>query len=521
MLPSSLGKVNLSLRNLLRNRLCLAHALFPTLRRPKGTHPSGRAVRQLSTKRLILQDGNTISVLLPPSFSCHHPHQRQQQPLQPLQLPAPTFQSLKFTTQTSPEIPLPTATILSTPPAHECSLALDGRSHHGDTIALLQDRSSRDFHHTRDPATSHQQPSPLPTPPERAFAQPILSLQSPATVQSGSLWRNPCVGGTLAGNYRVGDYNVDYSAQESHPGEQSQQQHGYDTTPSHQHHRSSIHHGAAHTPSLHDPSPGHHSHHPAMPQHHSHHSHHSHHVLMDPGHQLGHARHLGPPHYGAPGPVVAPLYPSMTTPTQSHTPHGAPKRSRPDELDLSLPGMPDLEQTDLESMQHTPLGSAYGQTGVQQVQPTHHHHRLPDTSPPSKMMRRDGDIGDRGGAPSVVGQAGMPAPAPRPRGPKLKFTPEDDQLLIDLKENKSLTWKQIADFFPGRSSGTLQVRYCTKLKAKTTQWTEETDQKLRTALQDYENEKWRIVANKVGTGFTPAACRERAQELIEGISAPL
>lgn len=73
-----------------------------------------------------------------------------------------------------------------------------------------------------------------------------------------------------------------------------------------------------------------------------------------------------------------------------------------------------------------------------------------------------------------MGQEGMPEPAPRPRGPKLKFTPEDDQLLIDLKENKSLTWKQIADFFPGRSSGTLQVRYCTKLKAKTTQWTDET-----------------------------------------------
>jgi hypothetical protein len=68
----------------------------------------------------------------------------------------------------------------------------------------------------------------------------------------------------------------------------------------------------------------------------------------------------------------------------------------------------------------------------------------------------------------------LPSPAPRPRGPKLKFTPEDDALLVDLKENKSLTWKQIAEFFPGRSSGTLQVRYCTKLKAKTTQWTDET-----------------------------------------------
>jgi hypothetical protein len=44
---------------------------------------------------------------------------------------------------------------------------------------------------------------------------------------------------------------------------------------------------------------------------------------------------------------------------------------------------------------------------------------------------------------------------------------------MDLKEKKSLTWKQIADFFPGRSSGTLQVRYCTKLKAKATVWSDQ------------------------------------------------
>ncbi|KAI6257842.1 hypothetical protein MCOR07_010538 [Pyricularia oryzae] len=161
------------------------------------------------------------------------------------------------------------------------------------------------------------------------------------------------------------------------------------------------------------------------------------------------------------------------------------------------------------------MGASYAQSAST---PQHHHHRMPETGPPSKMMRRDsqGAGGVGGGAPSVVGQAGMPPPAQRPRGPKLKFTAEDDALLVDLKENKSLTWKQIAEFFPGRSSGTLQVRYCTKLKAKTTQWTEENDQKLRTALQDYEREKWRIVSSKVGTGFTPAACQERAIALEGG-----
>ncbi|KAK6851502.1 hypothetical protein PG995_011627 [Apiospora arundinis] len=246
---------------------------------------------------------------------------------------------------------------------------------------------------------------------------------------------------------------------------------------------------------------------------------HQHQILMDPSHLGGlpgsrHMGHPGPSHYGAPGPAThgLPLYPSMT-PTQPQS--AGSKRSRPDDLDLTVSGLADLDQSDLDSMQQTPMGSAYTHAPPPPgAPPTHHHHRLPDQGPPTKMMRRDtGDGGlssaAGGGAPSVVGQVGMPAPAPRPRGPKLKFTPEDDQLLIDLKENKNLTWKQIADFFPGRSSGTLQVRYCTKLKAKTTQWTDETDQKLRTALADYESEKWRIIANKVGTGFTPVACRER------------
>lgn len=42
-------------------------------------------------------------------------------------------------------------------------------------------------------------------------------------------------------------------------------------------------------------------------------------------------------------------------------------------------------------------------------------------------------------------------------------------------------------------------------------------QKLRTALHDYEQEKWRIIAQKVGTGFTSAACKEKAQELEGGL----
>ena len=123
-----------------------------------------------------------------------------------------------------------------------------------------------------------------------------------------------------------------------------------------------------------------------------------------------------------------------------------------------------------------PYGHSHGHGLAQQQPAPNHSHQIPITiDGTGKRFRADGESSQMSiGAPSMVGMEGMPEPAAKPRGPKLKFTPEDDALLVDLKENKSLTWKQIAEFFPGRSSGTLQVRYCTKLKAKTTQWTEET-----------------------------------------------
>ncbi len=32
-------------------------------------------------------------------------------------------------------------------------------------------------------------------------------------------------------------------------------------------------------------------------------------------------------------------------------------------------------------------------------------------------------------------------------------------------------------------------------------------------MREYENDKWRIISTKVGSGFSPAACREKATEL--------
>jgi hypothetical protein len=32
-------------------------------------------------------------------------------------------------------------------------------------------------------------------------------------------------------------------------------------------------------------------------------------------------------------------------------------------------------------------------------------------------------------------------------------------------------------------------------------------------MQEYENDRWRIISSKVGAGFSPVACRDKAEEL--------
>lgn len=74
---------------------------------------------------------------------------------------------------------------------------------------------------------------------------------------------------------------------------------------------------------------------------------------------------------------------------------------------------------------------------------------------------------NRGPQESMINRPGFPTKAPA-RGGRARFQPEDDERLKWLKEKApvKMSWEQIAEFFPGRKSGTLQVRYCTKLKEK-------------------------------------------------------
>ncbi len=63
-----------------------------------------------------------------------------------------------------------------------------------------------------------------------------------------------------------------------------------------------------------------------------------------------------------------------------------------------------------------------------------------------------------------------------------RFTSEENAQLVDLKQNRNFSWKQIKRFFSERSIETLQVHYCTKLKI--------------TSIARKKRRLWRIVDNK-------------------------
>lgn len=44
------------------------------------------------------------------------------------------------------------------------------------------------------------------------------------------------------------------------------------------------------------------------------------------------------------------------------------------------------------------------------------------------------------------------------------YSTDENNLLVKLKEERKLSWKEITDYFPGRKSSALQVHYSTKLK---------------------------------------------------------
>ncbi|TKA24037.1 hypothetical protein B0A50_06928 [Salinomyces thailandicus] len=95
----------------------------------------------------------------------------------------------------------------------------------------------------------------------------------------------------------------------------------------------------------------------------------------------------------------------------------------------------------------------------------------------SKVKPRTVPIGD------LIAERSVPRPAPPTHdnsmplaaiphddapasGAKVRFTPADNALLVKLKEEDQLTWDEILLHFPGRTKGTMQSHYSSKVKPR-------------------------------------------------------
>ena len=82
---------------------------------------------------------------------------------------------------------------------------------------------------------------------------------------------------------------------------------------------------------------------------------------------------------------------------------------------------------------------------------------IPESYPPGPYRRRaDRDQSTLAGSSATV--------SGKPRS----YTSDENAHLVRLKEREGMSWAEIAEYFPGRSSSSLQVHYSTKLRQKAT-----------------------------------------------------
>ncbi|KAJ6027970.1 hypothetical protein N7540_003546 [Penicillium herquei] len=98
------------------------------------------------------------------------------------------------------------------------------------------------------------------------------------------------------------------------------------------------------------------------------------------------------------------------------------------------------------------------------IEPTYHFTFMPNN--PGLMshvpMRRLCDSDGPAGATKRTTRGS----SVRGKRNRQSYSIDEDRLLVELKEQKNLTWKEITRHFPGRKSSSLQVHYSTKLKTQ-------------------------------------------------------
>jgi len=107
--------------------------------------------------------------------------------------------------------------------------------------------------------------------------------------------------------------------------------------------------------------------------------------------------------------------------------------------------------------------------------------------------------------------AAAPPPAKKSRT-NTPWTPQEEQRLKQMRDAGN-SWAEIAKTFPTRTEGSVKKHWYKDMHYA--EFAEDESQALLNAIKDYENNKWKVIGQKVGK---PAkACEQYAKEHFPGM----
>ncbi|KAF2688604.1 hypothetical protein K458DRAFT_440190 [Lentithecium fluviatile CBS 122367] len=143
-------------------------------------------------------------------------------------------------------------------------------------------------------------------------------------------------------------------------------------------------------------------------------------------------------------------------------------------------------------------------------------HRHPDPGPPPQFRPLysgppvattipQGPQGSNGSPPSQMlkrAASQTPLPEESPAKKQSKWTPEEDNLTIELR-GQGMKWDDIAKRLPGRSSISCRLRYQNYLEKRAV-WDEEKKNKLARLYARFKDQMWQKVATEMGIPWRSA-----------------
>ncbi|KAF2855101.1 hypothetical protein T440DRAFT_203911 [Plenodomus tracheiphilus IPT5] len=137
--------------------------------------------------------------------------------------------------------------------------------------------------------------------------------------------------------------------------------------------------------------------------------------------------------------------------------------------------------------------------------PTQHPQFRPLYSgPPGPGPLHQGPPGTNGSPPSALKRQASQTPLPdeSPAKKQSKWTPEEDNLTIELR-GQGMKWDDIAKRLPGRSSISCRLRYQNYLEKRAI-WDEEKKNKLARLYARFKDQMWQKVATEMGIPWRSA-----------------